>query len=903
VNIERIERIYHEALELDARARSAFLAEACGGDENLRREVESLLAYEHSAEDFIESPALEVAAKLMVQNQDPGVAGQSINQYNVLSRLGAGGMGEVYLAEDTRLQRRVALKFLPAHFTQDARYLQRFKQEARTIAALSHPNVCMIHEVVETGEGRHCIVMEYVDGTTLRDRIAQGRMKVADALEIAIQAASALSAAHAAGIVHRDIKLENIMVRNDGYVKILDFGLAKLTEPQPSEVDMNAPTKMLLNTSPGIVMGTVAYMSPEQARGLAVDARTDVWSLGVVLYEMVMGKQPFSGATPTDVIISIAEREPVPLSTSVPGVPAQLERIVKKTLAKDREHRYQSTADLLTALKGLKRELEIEAEIRPYKNSKPTRGSLDTTINRRATTSRYFPFELTRSRLFMLTALIGLLIVASVVSVRLFRRKTTAVLPTEIRALAVLPVANMSGDSAQDYFADGMTDTIIAGLAKVGALRVISRSSVMQYKGSQKALPDVAHELNVDGFVQGSVQRSGDRVQVTLRLVPAQGEPQLWSASYDRDLRDVLLLQNEITQAVTQAIQIKLTSQEQTRLAQTRQMNSAAYDYVLRGRFYLNRQTKADNEIAIRMFENAIATDTNFAAAYSELAQACVWRFFSFTPDEKQWEEKAYVNVEKALSLDPDLAEAHMARGRLLWTPSNHFPHEAAIKEYRRALGLNPSLDEAHNQLATVYVHIGLLDQALQESEQAIAINPSNMLVQIRICEVLLFQHKYEDALTALRNLPRELNPPLVGHFIVWTLFKLGRKDEASATLDQFLKDYPKDNNGLFTSLQALLAASAGQERRAEDEIKLAVERGKGFGHFHHIAYNIACAYALMNKPEQAMKWLEMSADEGFPCYPLYERDSSLDNLRQDPRFETFLLKLRKQWEYYKTVV
>jgi tetratricopeptide (TPR) repeat protein len=303
------------------------------------------------------------------------------------------------------------------------------------------------------------------------------------------------------------------------------------------------------------------------------------------------------------------------------------------------------------------------------------------------------------------------------------------------------------------------------------------------------------------------------------------------------------------------------------------------------------------------MFEQAVAADPNFAGAYADLAQACVWRLFLFTPGEKQWEEKAYVAVEKALSLDPDSAEAHLARGRLLWTPSNRFPHDAAIKEYRRALGINPSLDEARNQLALVYVHVGLLDEALQESEQALAINPSNTLVRFRICEALLFGHKYDQALAALRDLPGDLNPALVGHHIVWTLFKLGKNDEASTTLAELEKSRSEDTGGLFTSIHAVLAAAAGQQQEAEELIKSALDKGKGFGHFHHTAYDIASAYALLKRPKEAMKFLEIAANDGFPCYPLYERDSNLDNLRSDPAFISLLAQLKKQWEHYKTVV
>jgi serine/threonine-protein kinase len=746
--------------------------------------------------------------------------------------------------------------------------------------------------------------MEYVEGATLRERLAEGRMKVGAALDAAIQIASALAAAHAAGIVHRDIKPENVMLRRDGYVKVLDFGLAKLTEKESEPLDSaGAARRLELKTSPGMVLGTVAYMSPEQARGLPVDARTDVWSLGVVLYEMVAGRQPFGGATPTDVIISIAEREPVPLARCAPEVPSRLERIVRKALAKEQAERYQTAEALLVELKGLRRELEIEAEVERYRQPTPSSGSAATTSNRRVITSRFFPRGLARSRSLILAALVGMLIIAGLVSALFFRQSSTPAPPTEIKSLAVLPLENLSGDPAQDYFADGMTEALITDLAKIGALRIISRPSVMQYKGTHKPLSEIGRELNVDAVLTGSVVRSGARVRIAVQLLHAATEQNLWADSYERDLRDVLALQRAVTRDIVGEIRIKLTPQEQVRFGRVRPVNPEAYDLYLRGQFYLNRQNRDDNEAAITALERAAATDPTFAAAYAELAQAYVWKLFLFAPNEEQWAEQAFVAAEKALALDPDLAVAYLARGRLLWTPANHFPHEKAIREYRRALTLNPSLAEARNQLALVYCHIGAFDEALQESHEAVTTNPNNNLAQLRIGQTLNFQGKYEEALSVLRAIPQEANPALVGHQIAWSLFNLGRREEAAATLAQLLRAYPEDSGGLFTSVQAVLAASAGQEHGAEAKIKSAVERGQGFGHFHHTAYHIACAYALMNKPEQAIKWLEVAATDGFPCYPLFERDTNLDNLRQDARFVTFMAKLKQQWEYYKTVL
>ena len=895
---QQVERVYESALAKDASERASFLEDACAGDDDLRQEVESLLAYQERSEDFIESPALDVAAKLIaMQKSTTAVSGQMINHYKIVAAIGAGGMGEVYLAEDTRLERRVALKFLPAHLTEDERYLRRFEQEARAVAALSHPNVCMIHEVIETGDGRHCIVMEYVDGMTLSDSLKEKPLTVREALDIAIQVSSALSAAHLAGIVHRDIKLENIMLRRDGYVKILDFGLAKLTDKNWSGVDNEAATRML-NTSPGVVMGTVYYMSPEQARGLPVDERTDIWSLGVVLYEMICGSHPFTGATPTDVIISIAEREPEPLTKCVPEAPMQLEEIVQKALAKKREDRYQTADDLQRDLRSLSRELEFQSELGEVKRSTGRFPALETNRDQ----IRVDHFKWTSSRMLILAAIVAGLIITTLIAVRSYRNGSTQAPSSKITSVAVLPMTNVSGDPAQDYFVDGMTETLIAGLAKVGELRVMPRTSVMQYRNAPKALTDIARELNVDAVIQGSVQRIADRVQIKVELIQPSTDRHLWSENYDRELRDVLTIQNEVAKAVTQAVQIKLTQQEQLRLAGSRQIDPVAYDYFLRGKYYLGRQTKDDNLKAIEMLDKAVAADSNFAAAHAELAQACVWRLFLFAPEERNLEEKAFVAVEKALSLDPDLAEAHLARGRLLWTPSNNFPHDKAIQEYRRAINLNPSLDEAHHQLALVYSHVGLLEEAQQELEQTLIINPSNHLARYRVGETMLFQCRYEQALTVLRKVPPEVNPALVGHQIAYVLFSLGKKEEASETVKEFLKKYPEDNRGLLTSLEAVLAASDGQESIAEDKIKLAIDKGKGFGHFHHTAYFIACAYALMKKPDQAIKWLEQAADEGFPCYPLFERDLNLSNLRQDERFITLLTKLKQQWESYKAL-
>jgi TolB-like protein len=407
-------------------------------------------------------------------------------------------------------------------------------------------------------------------------------------------------------------------------------------------------------------MGTVYYMSPEQARGLPVDARTDLWSLGVVLYELITGKKPFHGPTMTDVIISIADRDPAPLSKQVAEVPAQLEQIVSKALAKDREQRYQTGEALLIDLKDLERELAIGAEVERFKTTSPNAQNVTTS------TSQQSPFTVSRSHLAIVAVIAGVLIIGALAYALFVRKNVTT---TEIRSIAVLPLENRSGDPSQDYFADGVTESLITDLASTGVLTVISRPSVMRYKGTSKTAPEVGRELNVDAVLTGSVGRSADSASIDVQLIDVATERTLWTRSYNRGLSDVLSLQREVTVDVAGRLKVKTTTPGQVHLRDPRPVNPEAYDHFLRGKFYIHRQNRADNDAAIAALERAVAKDPTFAEAFAELAQAYVWKLFLFAPEEKQWAENAFVAVQKALALDPNLAVAYLARGRLQWTP------------------------------------------------------------------------------------------------------------------------------------------------------------------------------------------------------------------------------------------
>ncbi len=468
--------------------------------------------------------------------------GLRLGRYEILSQLGAGGMGEVYLAKDLELGRKVALKILPAEVAGDPNRMSRFALEAKAASSLNHQNILTIHEVGQSGS-THFIATEFIDGETLRQRLKRGCLSANETLDVAIQIASALAAAHGTGIVHRDIKPENVMIKSDGFVKVLDFGLAKQTVDRSSVVDGDASTQIQFKTAEGIVVGTVSYMSPEQARGLDVDERTDIFSLGIVIYEMIAGRLPFTGATAGEILASIlSEMEPLPLARYSNDLPPELERIVSKTLQKNSERRYQTVKDLLIDLTSLRREMEFSKRL--SQSTPPTAARTETAEQRPEARRITIPTHSFKSWLGLALILVAITAAAFVYFWRV-RATPSAIRPT-ITSLAVLPLENFSGDAAQEYFADGMTEALINDLAQIRALKVISRTSVMRYKGASKSLPEIARELNVDGVIEGSVQRSAGRVRVTAQLIYATTDTHLWSHSYEREGADVLKLQSDV---------------------------------------------------------------------------------------------------------------------------------------------------------------------------------------------------------------------------------------------------------------------------------------------------------------------------------------------------------------------
>ena len=888
---QEVERLYHSTLAREVSERAAYLVRACAGDEGLRREVESLLAYEERAENFIESPALDVAAKILAEGQHATGPGQQINHYKIISPIGEGGMGEVYLAEDTRLERRVALKFLPALFSQDNQHMRRFEQEARAVAALSHPNVCVIHEVVETGNGSHCIVMEYVEGVTLRKRLTEGPMKIGEALDAAIQVASALTAAHASGIVHRDIKPENIMLRSDGYVKILDFGLAKLTEREVSLGAAETTTKMLVNTSPGMVVGTVSYMSPEQARGLAVDGRTDVWSLGNVLYEMVAGRKPFDGPTPTDVIIAIAEREPLPLTNCAPEVPKDLERIVKKALAKDREVRYQSANDLLSDLKSLRSELEIEAGVARYKQSTPSTESAATTSDFQWTTSQSFPVWFTQRRILITVALVGMLIIAGLIFADFFRRGSPRAPHTEIKSLAVLPLKSLNREAGDDYLGLGIADTIITKVSQAGGLTVRPTSAVRKYADQQIDSLEAARQLQADAVIDGTFLHAGDQLRVSVNLLRVSDGASLWAESFDMRFTDIFAIQDEVSKQVAGRLRLRLSPAEQTRLAKRHTTNPEAYGYYTKAMYYFSNRgfsgdPQEETDSAIDLLKKAIELDPNYALAHAQLGYAYAW-MADFKEAGPGLIASAKEELKIAEHLDPKLADVHVARCFILWSHFENWQIEAAIREARLAKELDASI--TNQVLGAIYYHIGLEEQGIAEFELAMQRDPSE---SPKRGYMFLYQQlaRPDDWLKLNQRLFNQ--GPDVHYYLEKRMLQ-----EASPLIEAYgaNPDDPRQRRE-----RVVMLALQGKHREAQAAVPWMMEKVRRDKAYHHYTYNSARIYALGGKSEEALKWLRETAEEGFPCYTLFERDPFLDPIRKDPAFVKFMSEMKNRWEGYR---
>src|SRR6266487_4053859 len=853
--LQTIKEIFHAALDCEPDQLNAFLDETCAGDEHLRRKVETLLASRQRADRFIETSAVGLATKIIQNGRADLLIGQTIGHYTISKRIGSGGMGEVYLASDISAGRQAALKLLPTQFTGDAERMKRFQQEARAVAGLNHPNILTIYEVGADSSLRY-IASELIEGETLRQRLGSGRMELSEAVDVAIQVASALAAAHQTGIVHRDIKPENIMLRPDGYVKVLDFGIAKLAE---QEVPATIPTDealLLVETNLGSVLGTVRYMSPEQAYGAPVDKRTDVWSLGVVLYEMVTGHAPFTGETPGEVMASILGTEPPPLTSSIAQTPAELEQIVSKALDKEREERYQSAHELLEALQDLRRKMEFEAELE------------------RSTAAPSW-LRWTRSP----TVLMLVLLVAALALAFPFywhRNLPTSSIPE--KSIAVLPFLDLSQAKDQEYFCDGMSEEILDALAKVDGLRVVARTSSFSFKGKNPDVSDLGKKLNVENVVEGSVRRDGNRVRIGAQLINARNGLQLWSETYERELQGVFALQDEITRAIVDALKIKLAIS----LPAHEQRNTEGYDLYLQGLYFSNKSSEEDLRKALSFFQRSLEKDPTFSRAWTGIAK--VWFFLAdvhVKPLDAYPQSKAA--ALKAIALDEKDAEAHCYLGEAKRILDWDLTGEDA--ELNRALQLDPNSAPVHFFLALLPLFRGELKEGLGLVLEAEKLDPLSPIISYVATAAYLADKRIDEAIIAGQRTQR-LDPHYfyLDSNLAAAYREKGNFAEAIALYTKAQEEQRSPSSGL-----AITYARMGQQAEAKKILdQLLQERQTRYVS----AQTIAAVYVAFGKKEEAFRWLERAATEHCGTLQWIAFLPEFGALRSDARFPQFLRRI-----------
>lgn len=905
---QQINELYHSSLEREPFERAAFIAQACDGDEELRQEIESLLSSHEQADSFIEQPVVGAVARLLITEQTDSMTGNEIGHYKILTRIGTGGMGEVYLAQDTKLGRQVAIKLLPDRFTLEADRVRRFQQEARSASALNHPNILTIYEIAEV-ENRPYIATEFIDGQTLRQIISIRSLKLGEALDLAIQIASALQAAHEAGIVHRDIKPENVMVRSrDRIAKVLDFGLAKLTDQPSTKLLTDSDATTVIETSAGMIMGTISYMSPEQARALPVDARTDIFSFGVVLYEMLAGSRPFEGSTQSDVLVAILEKDPAPLSLHWPDVPPEMERIVTKALEKEVKDRYQTIEEMAVDLRKLKQNLETQSapelstqldwntgalvdEGSSPTTSKAARRGL--TRSGKTKTLKTFSVQYLGSEIkehktgvMMAAAPLFLIIIAGV----FFFRSPKESKPFD--SLAIMPFSFASNDPKvmadpdREYLSDGITESLINNLSQLPEMKVIASSSMFRYKGQQTDPQKVGQELQVKAILTGRIVRRGENLTISVELIDTKENSHIWGAQYDRKVSDLVVVQKDISKQITDQLRLKLTGKEQQQLTKRYTENPDAYQLYLKGRYYLNKENREAAIKATEYFQAAINIDQNYALAYTGLADCYSKRgSYGWIPPEEA-HVKGKAAATSALKIDNSLAEAHATLAS--FKIDYEWDWTGAEQECRRALELNVNLASAHSIYSWYLSVVARHDEAIAEGKQALVLDPLSININSGMGYSFYLARRYDQAIEQLRQtIDMDPNFP-------WAHRNLGlafeQKKMYTEAINEFKKhiELSKGRSGQMALGHAYAVAGM------RDEALKMVAQLKEVSQRNYVApFRFALIYVGLGENDQAFEWLEKSFKEKGPDMTFLKSDPRFDPLRSDPRFADLLRRMK----------